>query len=334
MIGGAAGSGPEGEHEGVDRIRQGIHRRQNDGLVVAIGARSGGSVPVEVAAAVMRRGGRHIGIAEVGGSIVQVVPAEDVGTRRTGTGGHILKAIGERNADIGARSGEGGSVCQGSVAAVGADAENICCIRLQAGHRHVVAGLGGRGNDIGPDAVVGGAIVNIPGSLLIAGNPGNLDIVVGTLDSSDCGSIAGGLGQAFATTCEKLHVGAPVRLVGTGGIHLGGTVGSVIIIDSVGQRRVGRAHSFITEGKGCAIVRTTVVDNGHHNVAGTVIGEDALVETKVVIAIDSAVQRAGVDQRQIAVRHKGRVGRRSDGERGACGVAHIYQAVGSVGHGL
>ena len=196
-----------------------------------------------------------------------------------------------------------------------------------------MAGIGRTGQHASPGGVAISLVVEVPSSLLVARNPADLNIAGSIGFHSDGRGIARSLRQAGTSTSQEFHIGTPIGLAGTGGIHLGRTVRCGAIEHSMAH---GSTGCLLIAEDSRTIGRAAVVDNGHHNIAGTVVSESALVEVKVVIAIGGAVKRAGVDQRQLTVGHKhgvcGRTG--SDIKVGTGGVAHVYLAVGGMGHRL
>ena len=93
VVAGAGRSGPETQLQGVEGIDVGVHARQHHALIVAIGARSGGEIPVEVAAATVGRGAAHVGVAERGSAVVEVVPAGNLGTHTAGASAEAFETI-------------------------------------------------------------------------------------------------------------------------------------------------------------------------------------------------------------------------------------------------
>ena len=93
-VAGARGAGPEFKHQRVDGIDVGIHSRQDSELVVAVGARRGGGIPIEAAGTRAGVGGGGIGVSEVLRAIVDMMPAGDDGAHGGGTRGEVLKAVG------------------------------------------------------------------------------------------------------------------------------------------------------------------------------------------------------------------------------------------------
>ena len=98
IVAGAAGTCPEGELHGVDGMDIGVKTRKDDGLIVTIGARGGAAIPVEVARAAVGGSAAHIGVAEIGRAVVDVVPAGNLRPYGGRTGGHVFKAVGVRQA--------------------------------------------------------------------------------------------------------------------------------------------------------------------------------------------------------------------------------------------
>ena len=92
VVAAAAGFGPELQKEGADGVNRHINGGKHHNLVVAIGAGSGGVVPVQAAAARVSVCGAatHIGIAEILGTVVQTVPAIDKDSGGAAARGHSL----------------------------------------------------------------------------------------------------------------------------------------------------------------------------------------------------------------------------------------------------
>ena len=92
----AAGLGPEEELEGLDIEDIGIDRGQDDVLVVAVGAGGGGVVPIETLAAargVVVAAAAHIGVAEIGRSVVQTGEAGGETGVGVAAGGHGILEV-------------------------------------------------------------------------------------------------------------------------------------------------------------------------------------------------------------------------------------------------
>ena len=97
-ITGAGGTSPEGQLQGIDGVDRGVDGGQNDNLVVAVSACGGAGIPIKIAGAAVRRGAAHVGIAEIGGAVVEVMPAGNLRTCRAVAGGKVFEAVGVRQA--------------------------------------------------------------------------------------------------------------------------------------------------------------------------------------------------------------------------------------------
>ena len=92
-VAGAAGTCPEGQLQGVDGEERGVDTGQNNKFVVGVGTHSGAAVPIQVAGAAVGSGAANVGIAEILGAVVDVVPAGNLGTYGGGSRGKVFKAV-------------------------------------------------------------------------------------------------------------------------------------------------------------------------------------------------------------------------------------------------
>ena len=261
-----------------------------------------------------------------------MVPALNDRTGGAGACGQVLKSIAVGDIDVIAGSGIGDCSRHVGVGAVCRDTEHVLCVGLQVGHEEGLACGGGGCGHIGPVVGVGTAVVDIPRSLLIAGDPHQFEITIAVRADVYDRRNAGGPGDAFAATARhEACVAAPIGLAGTGGIHRSGVVGRGTE-DTVGHGRTGGSrYGLVAEYVGRAVGRAAVVDNGHTEIADAIVLERTSVKVEVVPARSRAVERPHIDQLQLAVGNKGGVGGH---HVGACGVGQVDGAVGGMGHGL
>ena len=146
----------------VDGVGDDIDRRQYNDFVVSVGASSGGDVPVEVSVTAMRRSAAHVGIAWVGSSVVEMVPARNLRMAGTSSGCQVFEPIGIRYTDRRAGCSICGCCRDVGVATVGGDTELIASIGQKVGNQEGVGVAGSTSERIGPGISVGRTIVDVP----------------------------------------------------------------------------------------------------------------------------------------------------------------------------
>ena len=188
FVGGGGRFSPEGEHQVVGGVDGGVDRREDDGLVGAVGACGGGAVPVETlfAARGVVVGGAvaHIDIGVCGG-VGGEVPAGDEVEGVVGSDGYILEVL---------EVGEGVEV---AAFAVGGEAGWGAGVvgRADGAYFEVVEGVGSHAGDEqgvveGGDGVA--VVGDFPLGFLSDGGPGDGEGVAGDRGGMDVGDMGAG----------------------------------------------------------------------------------------------------------------------------------------------
>ena len=261
---------------------------QNNNLVVAIGTGGGSVVPVEAlgaASGVVVGGGRaYIGIAAVGGTVVETGPAVNEGRTGSGAaGGFGLEVLGVGQCDGAASGAEANGGIHGGVAAGRAYAHLVNGVGAQA--RDGGVGVRGAGFGGGPGGFAVGTVVNSPACLLVAGSPADAGAGLVNAVNLGVGGYAGGVGQAVA------HVEVDVGTVAEGGACVTGVdVGSgegVAVLIAVGSLVRG-AGVVAGHAARRGLARTALVNQyGEHDAART-IPLEGRVELVVLVARGAA----------------------------------------------
>ena len=272
MVARRRGLGPEHELKGVEGEHSGVETREDDNLVVAVGAGGGGVVPIEThgAAGGMVIGGAaaRVGVVAIGGAVVQTGPAVHEGhaaSRRNALEVHGVGQLGE----VGAGGlNSNGTRARGVVArADGGDVHRVGGVEGEA--REAIEGVG----DINQGVAVE---VNLPGGGCRVGpadvERGGVEVRRGQVEHRRAGDDR-----------ARKAVVAVAREPGAGGV--GGAAAGREMGGGVGRRRdnpsVGGTHAH------AALVRDGGVGGGH--VAGG--GEDYL---DVAVAVEMYLPLVGI----------------------------------------